>query len=211
MAMVSNKFLGALAVKLGLHTHLKHFSNPLQSQITHYAEEIQTAENESEGAVDYWILTKDPPKCLPDMVESYLGAAFVDSSFNFEVIEEFFQRYIKPYFQDMTIYDTFANKHPTTFLHNRLTNEFGCTNYCLKAGEIPSVDGSPVGVLAAVIIHDAVIAEGTASSGRYAKIKASEKALGVLEHTGASEFRAKYRCDCRATDSFQSVDIGTAI
>ncbi|KAI9045212.1 putative RNA helicase/RNAse III [Aspergillus affinis] len=211
MAMVSNKFLGALAVKLGLHTHLKHFSNPLQSQITHYAEEIQTAENESEGAVDYWILTKDPPKCLPDMVEAYLGAAFVDSSFNFEVIEGFFQRYIKPYFQDMTIYDTFANKHPTTFLHNRLTNEFGCSNYCLKAGEMFTIDGSPVSVLAAVIIHDAVIAEGTASSGRYAKVKASEKALGVLEHTGASEFRAKYHCDCGATDSFQSVDIGTAI
>lgn len=62
MAMVSNRFLGALAVRLGLHTHLRHFSNPLQSQITHYAEEIQTAEAECEGAVDYWVATKDPPK-----------------------------------------------------------------------------------------------------------------------------------------------------
>ncbi|PLB47276.1 ATP-dependent helicase dcl1 [Aspergillus steynii IBT 23096] len=212
MAMVSNKFLGALAVKLGLHTHLKHFSSPLQSQITHYAEEIQTAENESEGAVDYWIVTKDPPKCLPDMVEAYLGAVFVDSNFTFEVIEAFFERFIRPYFQDMAIYDTFANKHPTTFLHNRLTNEFGCINYCLKAGEIPAGDGGPVSVLAAVIIHNTVIAEGTASSGRYAKVKASEKALSVLENTGVHEFRAKYRCDCRATDSSgQSVDIGTAI
>lgn len=62
MAMVSNKFLGALAVRLGLQRHLRHFSNPLQSQITHYAEEIQTAESDSEGAVDYWVVTKDPPK-----------------------------------------------------------------------------------------------------------------------------------------------------
>jgi len=62
MAMVSNKFLGALSVRLQLHTHLRHFSNPLQSQITHYAEEIQTAEVESEDAVDYWVGTKDPPK-----------------------------------------------------------------------------------------------------------------------------------------------------
>lgn len=60
--MVSNRFLGALAVRLGLHTHLRHFSNPLQAQITHYAEEIQTAEAECEGAVDYWVATKDPPK-----------------------------------------------------------------------------------------------------------------------------------------------------
>lgn len=64
MAMVSNKFLGALAVRLGLHTHLRHFSSPLQSQITHYAEEIQTAEEESDGAVDYWVGTKDPPKVI---------------------------------------------------------------------------------------------------------------------------------------------------
>lgn len=98
-----------------------------------------------------------------------------------------------------------------TFLHNRLTNEFGCTNYCLKAGEIPIGDGSSTSVLAAVIVHDTVIAEGTASSGRYAKVKASEKALVALEHTGAAEFRVKYHCDCQATDQFQSMDIGTAI
>ena len=53
---------------------------------------------------------------MPDMVESYLGATFVDSGFNFEVIETFFQKYIKPFFRDMWIYDTFANKHPTVRL-----------------------------------------------------------------------------------------------
>lgn len=127
--MVSNKFLGALAVRLGLHRHLRHFSNPLQAQISHYAEEIQIVESESERAVDYWVETKDPPKvgervfetvsgltisqCLPDMVEAYLGASFVDSGFQFKVVEEFYQRYVKPYFHDMAIYDTFANKHPT--------------------------------------------------------------------------------------------------
>ncbi|KAE8352631.1 ATP-dependent helicase dcl1 [Aspergillus coremiiformis] len=211
MAMVSNKFLGALAVKLGLHTHLRHFSNPLQSQITHYAEEIQAAENESEGAVDYWMTTKDPPKCLPDMVEAYLGAAFVDSNFQFEVVEMFYQRHVKAYFHDMAIYDTFANKHPITFLQNRLTNEYGCTNYCLKAGEIPAVDGATVSILAAVIVHDVVIAEGSASSGRYAKVKASEKALTVLENITVSDFSEKYHCDCRRTGYSQPMDIGTAI
>lgn len=62
MAMVSNKFLGALAVKLELHKHLKYFSNPLQNQIMHYVEQVQAAEAESEGVVDYWATTKDPPK-----------------------------------------------------------------------------------------------------------------------------------------------------
>ncbi|OJJ50927.1 hypothetical protein ASPZODRAFT_155932 [Penicilliopsis zonata CBS 506.65] len=210
MAMVSNKFLGYLAVKLQLHTHLQHFSNPLQSQITHYAEDIQTAEIEHKQAVDFWVVTKDPPKCLPDMVEAFLGAAFVDSNFNFQVVEDFFHRHIKVHFEDMSIYDTFANKHPTTFLHNRLTNEYNCTNYCLKSGEIPGIDGLPPTILAAVIVHDTVVAEGTASSGRYAKVKASENALSVLEGLPAFEFRNKYHCNCQETDS-KAPEIGTAI
>lgn len=164
------------------------------------------------------------------MVEAYLGAIFIDSNFNFTVVEDFYQRHVKPYFLDMTIYDTFANKHPTvsfvanptllpwdkanenkTFLHNRLANEYGCTDYCLKAGEIPAVDGEPPRVLAAVLIHDTVIAEGVASSGRYAKIKASEKALDELESIGLTEFRERFICNCREADESQVVNLGTAI
>lgn len=96
-------------------------------------------------------------------------------------------------------------------MHNRLTSEFGCVNYCLKAGEFPAVDGTPASVLAAVIIHDAVIGEGTASSGRYAKIKASEKALTVLEEMTLSEFRKKYHCDCWETSNVSGMEAGTAI
>lgn len=50
------------------------------------------------------------------MVEAYLGASFVDSGFDFAVVESFYQRFVKPYFHDMAIYDTFANKHPTVRL-----------------------------------------------------------------------------------------------
>ena len=84
-------------------------------------------------------------------------------------------------------------------------------NYCLKAGEMPAIDGAPAGVLAAVIVHDAVIAEGTASSGRYAKVKASEKALAVLEDITLTEFRNQYHCNCRESDGSANLDIGTAI
>ena len=65
IAIVSNKFLGALAVKLGFHRHLQHFSSPIQASITHYAEIIQMAEAKNDGAMDYWIGTKDPPKVWP--------------------------------------------------------------------------------------------------------------------------------------------------
>ncbi|GES59863.1 dicer-like protein 1 [Aspergillus terreus] len=194
MAMVSNKFLGALAVKLGLHTHLSYFSSALQSQITHYAEEAQAAASQSDAAVDYWTLTQDPPKV------------------EYEEVEAFFQQHIKPYFHDMAIYDTFANKHPTTFLHNKLTNEYGCLNYCLKAGEIPGADGDASTVLAAVIVHDTILATGVASSGRYAKVKASENALTALLHIGRNEFRKRYQCDCvQSNGEHGERDVGTPI
>ncbi|EER25001.1 Type III restriction enzyme, res subunit family protein [Coccidioides posadasii C735 delta SOWgp] len=201
MAMVSNKFLGSVAVRLGLHSHLNHFSTSLQSQITNYVEEIEAAELESGDSPDAWTLTSDPPKCLPDMVEAYIGAIFIDSNFSFEVVEEFFQKFLKKHFEDMTIYDTYANKHPTTYLHNRLAIDFGCSNYCLKAGEVPYVDGPGTRVLAAVIVHDEVVTEGVASSSRYAKLKASEAALSKLEGLPPFRFREIYGCNCQAGQS----------
>jgi endoribonuclease Dicer len=62
---------------------------------------------------------------------------------------------------------------------------------------VPSVDGTPARVLAAVIVHNEVVAKGVASSGRNAKVKASEKALTLLEGLAAFEFRKQYSCDCR--------------
>ncbi len=65
MAMVSNKFFGAVAVKLGFHKHLKHSANMLIAQITEYALDIQQAVESAGGAMDYWMATKDPPKVKP--------------------------------------------------------------------------------------------------------------------------------------------------
>ncbi len=46
------------------------------------------------------------------MVEAYLGAIFVDSEFNYSEIERFFNNHIRWFFEDMSVYDTFANNHP---------------------------------------------------------------------------------------------------
>jgi endoribonuclease Dicer len=47
------------------------------------------------------------------MLEAYLGAMFVDSGFDLTVVEKFFEMHVLPFFGDMSIYDTFANRHPT--------------------------------------------------------------------------------------------------
>ena len=62
MAMVSNKFLGAVCVKLGFHRHLRANGSLIMFQIQEYVTEIVEAEKESNGARDYWTTTKDPPK-----------------------------------------------------------------------------------------------------------------------------------------------------
>lgn len=51
------------------------------------------------------------------MLEAYLGAIFVDSGFDFKVIEAFFEKHVMFFFQDMSIYDTFANRHPTVCIY----------------------------------------------------------------------------------------------
>lgn len=62
MAMVSNKFLAALSVKLGFHKHLRFSSQVIEFQNRDYATELQEAERDSNGARDYWTTTKNPPK-----------------------------------------------------------------------------------------------------------------------------------------------------
>lgn len=64
MAIVSNRFLGALVVHLGLHRHLQFADGPIQGQVTRYAEEMQRAEAQSDGAMDYWLHTTDAPKVI---------------------------------------------------------------------------------------------------------------------------------------------------
>lgn len=131
MAMVSNKFLAAVAVKLGFHKHLRSNGAAIESQNREYVQDLEEVEKDANGACNYWTLTKTAPKvsnldllhwffgantglqALSDIVESYIGALFVDSEFKYEEVERFFNEHIKWFFEDMTIYDTYANNHPT--------------------------------------------------------------------------------------------------
>lgn len=62
MAMVSNRFLGALCVKLGFHRHLRCENDVILSSIRSYVMELEIAELDANGARDYWTMVKEPPK-----------------------------------------------------------------------------------------------------------------------------------------------------
>lgn len=197
--MVSNKFLGAVCVKLGWHTHIRQNTAILSSQIRDYVNEVEEAERESAGAVDYWVSVSEPPKCLADVIEAYVAAIFVDSEFDFNVVLHFFTRHLKPFFEDMTLdaYENFASNHPTTRLSRLLSISFGCTDWRLGALETETcVPGKGKAIAAMIMIHNKVVFHSLGQSGRYARLRASQAALEVLDGLPPYEFRSKYGCDC---------------
>ncbi|KAI1386540.1 uncharacterized protein F4822DRAFT_444911 [Hypoxylon trugodes] len=214
MAMVSNQFLGCLCVSLGLQKHMLSMTTSLQNEITEYVivitEARQKAEEDAESAnlgraayaKNFWVEVQKPPKALPDLVESYIGALFVDSKFNYGQVQRFFETHIQPYFEDMHLYDTFANRHPVTFLANMLSLHFRCANWRLMIQEI-GMEDAPIGhsqVLCGVMIHGQVREHATASSGRSAKIAAAKKIMKRLAEISVEEYKKEHGCTCLPKD-----------
>ncbi|KAK2627795.1 hypothetical protein QTJ16_002441 [Diplocarpon rosae] len=212
MAMVSNQFLGALCVFLGFHRHLLLFNAGFQKQISDYVTDITEARQQAEADAvregksprdcnpDYWTSARQPPKCLPDIVEAYIGAIFVDSEYSYAVVEDFFERHIKWYFRDMSLYDTYANKQPTTFLTKFLQINMGCMDWSTPTEVNKHVDGSKPTVVAVVIVHGQVVAHAEAESSRYSKVNAAKKAMDLLSGLPLTDFREKYGCACKPDD-----------
>ena len=82
------------------------------------------------------------------------------------------------------------------------------------ANEIPAFDGGFPRNVAVVMIHDQIIADGEASSGKNAKVKASQEALKQLEGIAPYQYRMQYGCDCGTEgegDDASFENVGTAI
>jgi endoribonuclease Dicer len=141
------------------------------------------------------------PQCLSDIVEAYIGALFIDSSFSYAHVQNFFNTHIQPFFDDMTIYDSFANNHPTTLLHHTLSQVYSCQAYQLLCETVDSnVIGGKPKVMAGLMVHKTLVASVVGESGRYAKEKASKRANGEVQGLTVGEFRARFGCDCPLID-----------
>lgn len=103
------------------------------------------------------------------------------------------------FFEPLELYDTYANRHPTSYLHRRLTDEYLCMNFQIQCAEADSANGTPDEpvIHAGLLVHGQVAAHSYASSARVAKCKASKAALAVLEGMTLEEFRRRFGCDCR--------------
>ena len=217
MAMVSNQFLGCLAVYLGFYRAVTYCSPPIQREVGAYVAEVEealgrvkeeaaaAAGEEGEFRRDFWVGCSRPPKCLPDVVEAYVGAVFVDSGYDFGEVRRFFGEHVRPWFGDMRLYDAFANKHPVTALGAAMQQRLRCGEWRLLVRELAGDGegmetvgsmGAPPQVVCAVRVHGQTLAHAVSASSRYGKIAAAKKALKVLEGMEVEEFRREYGCSC---------------
>jgi endoribonuclease Dicer len=74
------------------------------------------------------------------MLEAYIAAIFVDSDFDYTVVEGFFNTHVLPYFVDISLYDTFANRQPTV-RHFPVTENYRWT----RVDQSTDFSVSPVG------------------------------------------------------------------
>lgn len=88
------------------------------------------------------------------------------------------------------------------------------------ANELPSPSPASAGItapiVAVVMIHDEIIANASASSGKNAKVRASENALELLDGLVPFEFRRRFGCRCEGVLDDNAgigvgVDVGSAI
>jgi endoribonuclease Dicer len=78
--------------------------------ITQFGREVELIKDSNEDIGEYWS-DLDVPKVLSDVVESIIGAIFVDSGFNFDVVQGAFDFFMRP-FLDKHIQSETLKVHP---------------------------------------------------------------------------------------------------
>ena len=197
MAMVSNMFLAALAVKLDFDKFIIQRTTKLTAAISEYSTKVRDFLNLPNCPKDFWTRIKGdkPPKALSDLVESTLGAMLIDSDFDYATIEQFFERHVEPFFEDISLYDGFASMQPTSYIHKKLIREYGCCNFKMRSTE-PQEGALDIIVDAGLLVHGKCIAKSSGQSKRYAMLRASQKAIEELKGMPRAMFRERYGCDC---------------
>ncbi|KAJ4831731.1 hypothetical protein Tsubulata_042527 [Turnera subulata] len=104
-ANVDTEKLARVAVRHGLHRFLRHNKPLLEEQIREFSQAILDYPLHSNGLVD-------APKDLADIVESSMGAVFIDSNFSIDTVWQVFKDLLEPIISRETF-----TVHPVTELY----------------------------------------------------------------------------------------------
>lgn len=126
---VNNHVLGIICIELELHTQIIHYSGRLVRAIEEFHNEVQQIKDKGEAIGEYWTdLTV--PKVLSDVVESMLGAVFVDAGFNLDPVEAMFERWMIPFY-DKHVTPELIKVHPLNKFTTSL-QRMGCESFMLR-------------------------------------------------------------------------------
>ncbi|KAF6159095.1 hypothetical protein GIB67_032712 [Kingdonia uniflora] len=159
-ANVDNDKLARVAVKLGLYKYLYHKDTHLQETISEFERKILDHPLHSNGLVN-------TPKFLADIVESLIGAVFVDSNCSLDITWKVFKGLLEP-----TICLETLRTHPVSELHE----------LCQKKGsKVEIVNNSWRGNMAMEVLIDSNLV-GSASYGMKKVIAKNMAAKAALDN-----------------------------
>ncbi|TKY50002.1 Ribonuclease 3 protein 3 [Spatholobus suberectus] len=104
-ANVDTEKLARVAIKHGFHRYLRHRKPRLEEQIHEFTQAISEYPLHSNGLIDV-------PKDLADIVESTIGAVFIDCGSSIDIVWKIFKGLLEPLIDPDTI-----QKHPVTELY----------------------------------------------------------------------------------------------
>ncbi|MCO5563621.1 hypothetical protein L7F22_017268 [Adiantum nelumboides] len=144
-AAVNNENFARVAVKHGLHLHLRHGSSALETQIRDFVKDIKS-ELDKPGVNSFGLGDFKAPKVLGDIVESVAGAIFLDNGLCADEVWRVFE----PLLQPMVTQDTLP-MHPVRELQERCQQQAEGLEYkSSRAGNLATVevyiDGIQIGL-----------------------------------------------------------------
>ncbi|KAG1334923.1 ribonuclease 3-like protein 3 [Cocos nucifera] len=162
-ANVDTEKLARVAVEHGLHRYLRHKAPQLEAQIQDFMQAMMEYPIHSNGLVD-------PPKVLADIVESLLGAVFLDTSSSLETVCEIFRRLAAPLINPETL-----GKHPMSELYE-LCQKLKMDVTFLKGvwPENPKIE---------VLVDGKLVGSGNGQKKEIAQNRAAKAALDRLKET----------------------------
>ncbi|CAG8495182.1 4853_t:CDS:2 [Diversispora eburnea] len=176
-ASVNNLILGAICEIIGLHKHIIHFSAKLMSGITTFIKQVNEIRERGEAIGEYWS-DLDVPKVMSDVIESMLGAVFVDAEFNPEAPLKVFEKWVEPVLNKHVTPDT-LKVHPVKKLTEKMQKE-GCNEFLIRNHTTGSIDVDSQSCT--IFIHEKPAAHGSSNNIRAARKIAAQEVLERLEN-----------------------------
>ncbi|KAG2217031.1 hypothetical protein INT45_003987 [Circinella minor] len=188
---VNNHVLGIICVRNQLHTQIIHYSGRLVKAIEEFNLELEKMDKNGESVGEYWTeLTV--PKVLSDVVESMLGAVFVDAGFDLAPVERLFEKWMIPLYENHVRPDT-LKIHPLRKFTTDL-QRLGCESFMLRNHTTLSTSADSQKCV--IFLHDKPLATGSADNVKAARRNAAAKASLRLEEDPGL---LKAICNCSIT------------